>query len=435
MNADRWRHDPFGGELIDGEVWGRGAVDMLNLTASMAVAMRTPGRRGLPARGHADLPRRWPTRRRSAPGAPTTSSTDECPTRSAADYVITESGGIPIPSARRAEAAGHRRREGLLLVHAAGHGARPGHGSQPYRTDNALVKAAEVVRRIAELPARRPDIHDDLAAVPRRHGAPEELVGAAARPDDVPRGASRRSRSDGPPVPRLHPHDVRADHRPRRHRRSTSIPDAVDLQLDIRTLPGQTEDDVRADARRGPRRPGGRRRARSSSARRAIDAPRRSTRRCGTPQRLRARASTRARRRAVAHRRRHRRPLLPAAGHDGLRLRPLQPADLSFEDYGVDVPRRRRARRRQSRCACRPSCGRPSPSTSSRTPRYPVLAAESAVMATKSSARTDRSESAERALRSWKISVVGEGVDPVAGGDRAQRAGRRRVCRSTIASW
>ena len=32
--------DPFGGELIDGEVWGRGAVDMLNVTASMAVAFR-----------------------------------------------------------------------------------------------------------------------------------------------------------------------------------------------------------------------------------------------------------------------------------------------------------------------------------------------------------------------------------------------------------
>ena len=50
VNADRWRHDPFGGELIDGEVWGRGAVDMLNLTSSMAVAMRTPRRLRLPAR-------------------------------------------------------------------------------------------------------------------------------------------------------------------------------------------------------------------------------------------------------------------------------------------------------------------------------------------------------------------------------------------------
>src|SRR5262245_56236715 len=40
VNPDGWTHDPFGGELIDGEVWGRGAVDMLNLTASMAVAFR-----------------------------------------------------------------------------------------------------------------------------------------------------------------------------------------------------------------------------------------------------------------------------------------------------------------------------------------------------------------------------------------------------------
>ena len=35
-----WRHDPFSGELVDGEVWGRGAIDMLDVTASMAVALR-----------------------------------------------------------------------------------------------------------------------------------------------------------------------------------------------------------------------------------------------------------------------------------------------------------------------------------------------------------------------------------------------------------
>src|SRR6266542_2360389 len=40
VNPDGWRRDPFGGELVDGEVWGRGAVDMLNETSSMAVAFR-----------------------------------------------------------------------------------------------------------------------------------------------------------------------------------------------------------------------------------------------------------------------------------------------------------------------------------------------------------------------------------------------------------
>ena len=40
VNPDGWSRDPFGGELIDGEVWGRGAVDMLYLTASQAVAFK-----------------------------------------------------------------------------------------------------------------------------------------------------------------------------------------------------------------------------------------------------------------------------------------------------------------------------------------------------------------------------------------------------------
>ena len=51
VNPDGWRHDPFGGELIDGEVWGRGAVDMLNLTASMAVATKRLARGGFRPKG------------------------------------------------------------------------------------------------------------------------------------------------------------------------------------------------------------------------------------------------------------------------------------------------------------------------------------------------------------------------------------------------
>jgi len=35
-----WQRDPFAGELVDGIVWGRGAIDMLNLTTTMAVATR-----------------------------------------------------------------------------------------------------------------------------------------------------------------------------------------------------------------------------------------------------------------------------------------------------------------------------------------------------------------------------------------------------------
>ena len=50
-NPDGWQRDPFGAELVDGEVWGRGAVDMLNLTASMAVATKHLAQDGFRPRG------------------------------------------------------------------------------------------------------------------------------------------------------------------------------------------------------------------------------------------------------------------------------------------------------------------------------------------------------------------------------------------------
>src|SRR5215470_9260382 len=51
VNPKTWKRDPFGGELVNGEVWGRGAVDMLNLTASQAVALRALAKKGWRPRG------------------------------------------------------------------------------------------------------------------------------------------------------------------------------------------------------------------------------------------------------------------------------------------------------------------------------------------------------------------------------------------------
>ena len=63
VNPDGWSRDPFGGELVradDGttEVWGRGAIDMLNSTAAMAVAFRRLATEGFRPRGTLDLLRR-----------------------------------------------------------------------------------------------------------------------------------------------------------------------------------------------------------------------------------------------------------------------------------------------------------------------------------------------------------------------------------------
>ena len=75
VSVDGWRHDPFGGELIDGEVWGRGAVDMLNLTSSMAVVFRSLAERGFrPAAisSTSRSPTRRPAARTAHAGSPTT---------------------------------------------------------------------------------------------------------------------------------------------------------------------------------------------------------------------------------------------------------------------------------------------------------------------------------------------------------------------------
>ena len=64
-----WDHDPFGGELLNGEVWGRGAVDMLNMTAAQAVGFAEAVTK------HGPFPATcstspWPMRRPREPAAP-----------------------------------------------------------------------------------------------------------------------------------------------------------------------------------------------------------------------------------------------------------------------------------------------------------------------------------------------------------------------------
>src|SRR3954465_2703287 len=43
-----WAHPPFGGELVDGEVWGRGAFDMKAGVAMIVSAVPPPAARGGP---------------------------------------------------------------------------------------------------------------------------------------------------------------------------------------------------------------------------------------------------------------------------------------------------------------------------------------------------------------------------------------------------
>ena len=240
-NPDGWRRDPFGGELVDGEVWGRGAVDMLNLTASMAVATRRLADSGWRPDGTLVYLAVADEEALGSYGAEHLVRNEADAVR--ADYVITESGGIPIPSP-----------SGLRLPVVVGEKGSywctlrvkgtPGHASQPFRTDNALVKAAEVVRRVADYrPQTR--IHDIWRRFIEGMGYPEELTAPLLSPDTflatveaLPVGMARQFHACT--------HTTFAPTVVRGGVKTNVIPDRVDLEVDIRTLPGQTGAEVRA---------------------------------------------------------------------------------------------------------------------------------------------------------------------------------------------
>jgi acetylornithine deacetylase/succinyl-diaminopimelate desuccinylase-like protein len=233
VNRDEWREDPFGGDLIDGEVWGRGAVDMLNLTSSMAVAIRHLATRARRPRatvkflGVADeeaggslgaqwiVEHAWPD--------------------VACDYVLTESGGIPVDGVDGRAIVFATAEKGIGWRRLTVKGT-PGHGSMPYGADNALVTAAEVVRRLtAYEPAPRLGSH--WRAWVAHLDVPPELRAALLDPGriheafaELPLRTARYAHACTHTT--FSPNVVHGGSK------MNVIPDAVHLDLDIRTLPG-----------------------------------------------------------------------------------------------------------------------------------------------------------------------------------------------------
>ena len=241
-NPEGWRHDPFGGELIDGEVWGRGAVDMLNLTASMAVATRHLARTGFRPDGTLIYLAVADEEALGTHGA--AHLTDHERDAIACDYVVTESGGfvIPTPSGPKLPVIVGEKGTYWCVLRVRG---TPGHASQPLRTDNALVKAAEVVRRLAEY---RPEtrVHDTWRRFIEGMDFPPELAHAFLDPDELWRtvhelpmlGLARQAHACT--------HTTIAPTVVRGGTKTNVIPDRVDLELDIRTLPSQTAAEIQA---------------------------------------------------------------------------------------------------------------------------------------------------------------------------------------------
>ncbi len=249
VSPDGWDRDPFGGEVVKNangvdEVWGRGAVDMLNLTSSMTVAFRhmiTSGKRypgDIVYFAVAD---------EEAGGKHGAEQLvrDEWDALHC-DYVLTEFGGIPMHSDQGTSILVTTAEKGVGWRRLTVKGS-PGHGSAPWKTDNALVKAAEVVRRLTEY-SPKPLLDERWGARVKAMGLSDDLSRRLLDPsaladalDELPPDVARYAHACCHTT--FSPNVIEGGVK------TNVIPDKVVLEVDIRTLPGETDEDVQQHLR------------------------------------------------------------------------------------------------------------------------------------------------------------------------------------------
>jgi acetylornithine deacetylase/succinyl-diaminopimelate desuccinylase-like protein len=143
-----WQVDPWSGELRDGEVWGRGALDMKGQVAASAVAVASLAREGFRPGG--DLIFAACADEEVGTGYGLSWLCEAHPEAVRAEYSLNEGAGERVELGGRAfylcATAEKMSSPFRLLVH-----GRSGHASMPGIADNALVKAARFVERLGAL--------------------------------------------------------------------------------------------------------------------------------------------------------------------------------------------------------------------------------------------------------------------------------------------
>ena len=164
-----------------------------------------------------------------------------------ADYVITEWGGVPIDTPNGMALSLNVAEKGVAWQRLKVKGT-PGHGSMPYGTDNALVTAAEVVRRLAEY-RPTPDIHDLWRHQVANLNFSDDVKDAMLDPDRL--DDALKDLPDQMHARTLHAcsHTTFSPNVVHGGTKTNTIPDEVLIDLDIRTLPGETPEDVQEHLR------------------------------------------------------------------------------------------------------------------------------------------------------------------------------------------
>ncbi|MDE3190804.1 MAG: M20/M25/M40 family metallo-hydrolase [Acidobacteriota bacterium] len=228
-----WQVPPFSGEVRDGEVWGRGALDMKCQVAANAVAIASLAREGFRPSG--DLIFAATADEENGVGFGLEWLCEEHPDAVRADFCVNEGAGDRLRFGDDAYylCSSAEKKSSPFTIRALG---RSGHASMPGIADNALVKAAKLIERIAAF-TPEPQIQQEVAAFLRT------VLG------EVPAAASAldRARELDPVAADLVEPLLAATFSPTMitaSRKRNVIPAVVEVTVDCRLLPGQTTEHV-----------------------------------------------------------------------------------------------------------------------------------------------------------------------------------------------
>lgn len=143
-----WAHGPFSGDLADGYVWGRGALDMKCITAAHLVILRLLARQGLRLRRDVVQMAAADEEVGGVKGAGWL--VRHHPDLIRAEYALNEGGGNEFPFGGTRFYSVQTAEKGLARFRMRVRG-EPGHGSVP-RQDNAVVRLAAAVARLGSTP-------------------------------------------------------------------------------------------------------------------------------------------------------------------------------------------------------------------------------------------------------------------------------------------
>ena len=239
-DPDEWARDPWSGDLVDGEVWGRGALDMKGHAAAATVAFVSLAREG--ARPPGDVLLALTADEEVGLDFGMSWLAAQHPDAVRADAALNEGGGercvlggrvfYLCSVAEKATAPFRLRLRG-----------RSGHASDPHTADNALLKAAPVLAALERLEPPR-------ALIPEVSAFLQAVVGEVP-PLDV---AVDRARELHPLAAELVAPLLSATLSPtmiEASRKRNVIPGSCVIEVDCRLLPGQPPAEIEALLRAG----------------------------------------------------------------------------------------------------------------------------------------------------------------------------------------